>query len=100
MLRIPCPYCGTRDQAEFRFGGENSRSRPNAPEQVSDSEWADYLFYRDNRKGVHRERWVHDYGCRQWFELLRDTVSHEILDSRPLAAPGKRAGEAGGDGFD
>ena len=37
------------------------------------------LFFRDNPKGVHFERWSHHYGCRQWFNVARHTVSHEIL---------------------
>jgi sarcosine oxidase subunit delta len=84
MLRLPCPYCGVRDQSEFRFGGEASIVRPANPEAASDEEWADYLFYRDNLKGVHRERWLHNFGCRQWFLVERDTVTHEILGSRRL----------------
>lgn len=80
MLRIPCPYCGTRDQDEFKFGGESHITRPENPEQASDAEWAEYLFYRKNPKGVHFERWLHSFGCRQWFNLARDTVTHEILE--------------------
>ena len=81
MLRIPCPYCGLRDQDEFQFGGEANIERPADPEQASDAEWADYLFYRDNVKGLHHERWVHSFGCRQWFRLERDTATHEITGS-------------------
>ena len=80
MLRIPCPYCGTRDQDEFKFGGESHITRPEHPEQASDAEWAEYLFYRKNPKGVHFERWLHSFGCRQWFNLARDTVTHEIIE--------------------
>ncbi len=76
MLRIPCPYCGTRDESEFRFGGESHVERP-GPE-VSDAEWADYLFNRENPKGLHYERWCHTYGCSQWFNVVRDTVTHEF----------------------
>ena len=82
MLRIPCPYCGTRDQSEFRFGGEATIVRPADPAAATDEEWADYLFYRDNVRGVHQERWLHGFGCRQWFLVERDTVTHEILGSR------------------
>jgi len=91
MLRIPCPYCGLRDQDEFRCGGEASIVRPAQPDQAGDAAWADYLFYRDNVKGPHLERWLHVYGCRQWFLLRRDTLSHEITEVRRLE-------EAGGDG--
>lgn len=79
-MRIECPFCGLRDQSEFSFGGESRRSRPENPDQASDAEWADYLFYRDNPKGLHSERWVHQYGCRQWFNVVRDTVTHEIIE--------------------
>jgi len=77
MLRIECPYCGVRDEEEFRFGGESHVSRPSL--ESSDGEWADYLFNRANPKGVHYERWLHSYGCGRWFNVARDTVSHEIL---------------------
>ncbi len=76
MLRIPCPYCGTRDESEFRFGGESHVERPGL--EVSDAEWADYLFNRKNPKGLHYERWCHTYGCSQWFNVVRDTVTHEF----------------------
>jgi len=76
MLQIPCPWCGTRDETEFRFGGEAHVERPGI--DVSDAEWADYLFNRENPKGLHYERWFHTFGCRQWFNVARDTVTHEI----------------------
>jgi heterotetrameric sarcosine oxidase delta subunit len=84
MLRIECPFCGVRDQVEFHFGGEASVVRPPVPQSASDAEWADYLFYRDNIKGLHRERWVHSFGCRQWFIVERDTLTHDIRGSRRL----------------
>jgi heterotetrameric sarcosine oxidase delta subunit len=76
MLRIDCPWCGVRDEPEFSYGGEAHVSRPEAG--CSDEEWAQYLFYRSNPRGSHAERWCHSYGCGQWFNVLRDTVSHEI----------------------
>jgi sarcosine oxidase, subunit delta len=33
---------------------------------------------RDNLKGLVRERWLHALGCRQWFVVVRSTVTHEI----------------------
>lgn len=76
MLRISCPFCGTRDETEYRFGGESHITRP-GPE-VTDAEWSDYLFNRENPKGMHYERWCHVFGCGQWFNVARDTVTHEI----------------------
>jgi sarcosine oxidase subunit delta len=78
MLRISCPWCGPRDEIELRWGGEVPLSRSGPPESVSDQAWADYLFYRENPKGWVRERWVHAAGCRQWFVVVRNTVTHEI----------------------
>jgi heterotetrameric sarcosine oxidase delta subunit len=77
MLRISCPYCGLRDEPEFTFGGPSHITRP-AP-SATDSEWADYLFYKDNSKGMHYERWLHAYGCGRWFNVARDTSTHEIF---------------------
>ncbi len=79
MLLIPCPYCGERDEAEFSCGGEAHIARPKAPEQLSDADWADYVFMQSNVKGVFLERWCHSHGCRRWFNLARDTVSYRIL---------------------
>ncbi len=95
MLLIECPWCGLREESEFRCGGEADIVRPVDPGTLSDAEWADYLFMRANPKGRHRERWVHEYGCRRWFNVERDTVTHEILavyrmDERPAAEPASR----------
>ena len=79
MLLIDCPYCGTRDQSEFSYGGEAHIVRPVEPDSLSDEEWADYLFMRTNPKGAYREQWCHSSGCRRWFNVVRDTVSYEIL---------------------
>jgi sarcosine oxidase, subunit delta len=81
MLLIPCPWCGPRDEVEFRYGGEAHIVRPAEPDAVDDAAWAEYLFMRANPKGVLAERWFHANGCRRWFNLLRDTVTHEIAGS-------------------
>jgi len=78
MLILDCPYCGPRDECEFSYGGEAHIVRPPEPENVSDEQWADYLFHRDNPRGLHREQWNHAAGCRRWFNVERDTVSYAI----------------------
>jgi heterotetrameric sarcosine oxidase delta subunit len=78
MLLIPCPWCGPRDEIEFVCGGESHIRRPEPFDQVGDGEWSEYLFFRHNPKGVNFERWAHAYGCRRWFNLARDTATHEI----------------------
>jgi sarcosine oxidase subunit delta len=79
MLLLTCPYCGPRAEIEFRCGGEAHITRPGPHDQVNETAWADYLFYRTNPKGEHHERWVHSAGCRRWFNVARDTVTHRIL---------------------
>ncbi len=80
MLQITCPWCGTRDETEFSYGGQSHIIRPPQPEQITDAQWVDYLHNRDNSKGLYRERWQHSHACRQWFNIVRDTVSHTIYD--------------------
>ena len=81
MLLIPCPWCGPRDETEFSYGGEAHIARPKQPHLLSDEAWADYLYMRANPKGRLAERWVHSAGCRRWFNLVRDTLSHRIVAS-------------------
>ncbi|MEZ0069733.1 sarcosine oxidase subunit delta [Streptacidiphilus sp. MAP12-20] len=78
MLLIRCPWCGERDEVEFRYGGQAHVAYPADPEALTDAQWAEYLFVRDNPKGAFAERWVHAVGCRRWFSLVRDTVSYRM----------------------
>lgn len=86
MLLIDCPYCGPRNESEFSYGAEAHIARPENPEEISDKEWADYVFLRDNPKGIVLERWVHTAGCRRWFNLARNTVTYEILQVYEMGA--------------
>jgi heterotetrameric sarcosine oxidase delta subunit len=87
MLKLDCPFCGARDEREFRCGGQSHITRPGPPAQVSDETWAAYLFLRDNPKGWHFERWLHAAGCRQWFNVARNTVTHEVRQVYAMTAP-------------
>ncbi|WP_449278760.1 sarcosine oxidase subunit delta [Leucobacter sp. GX24907] len=78
MLLIECPNCGPRDETEFHYGGQAHVAYPADPNALSDREWAEYLFYRDNPRGLYAERWNHSIGCRKWFNALRDTVTYEF----------------------
>jgi heterotetrameric sarcosine oxidase delta subunit len=79
MLLITCPWCGPREETEFGYGGQAHVAYPTHQDEISDAEWAQYLFFRDNPKGPFAERWVHSAGCRRWFNAVRDTVSNEFL---------------------
>ena len=76
MMRIPCIQCGPRDENEFICGGEAHLARPGL--EASDAEWGEYLFFRANPKGLHLERWRHVQGCGLWFNLARNTLTHEV----------------------
>lgn len=94
MLNIPCPWCGPRPEDEFVYGEAADPVRPADPHAVSDQEWTDYVYFRDNPKGLHRELWFHRASCHHWFVLERDTVTHEIIAAYP---PGGSPPPAGGE---
>jgi sarcosine oxidase, subunit delta len=85
MMQIPCIHCGLRDENEFVCGGTSHLTRPGLDQ--SDQAWGEYLFFRDNPKGRHFERWRHAQGCGQWFNLVRNTVTHEILSVYAITDP-------------
>ena len=44
----------------------------------TNSEWAHYLHFHAKPKGWLAERWVHFACCGRWFNLWRNTITHEI----------------------
>ena len=105
MLLIDCPHCGPRDETEFHYGGQAHVAYPEDPHALTDPEWAEYLFYRANEKGLFAERWQHAIGCRKWFNAVRDTVSYtfhstsalgETAAPRETIPPGTDAADAAG----
>ena len=76
MLRIPCPYCGVRDETEFRYRGDATRARPSG--DASLEAFAAFVYERANPRGWHVEWWLHVAGCRKLLKVARHTVSHEI----------------------
>ena len=89
MILIKCPYCGERDQSEFANGGEAHVIRPKNPESLSDKDWGEYVFFRNNPKGIFYERWVHSHGCKKWFNAVRNTSTDQILKVYILIAVGE-----------
>ena len=84
MLEIKCPYCGTRSQNEFSYGGDASVKRPQLGKEITDNEWDNFVYYRTNIRGKHSEYWHHVAGCRQWFQVLRNTATHEIFKTAKI----------------
>jgi sarcosine oxidase subunit delta len=87
MLLIPCPFCGPRPELEFRYGGQAHIARPENPAALSDEQWAEFLYLRDNTRGVHAERWRHIHGCARFFNMLRDTTTDRILTTYKAGEP-------------
>ena len=85
MMLLPCPWCGPRNVAEFRYIGE-ARQRPD-PAVTTPQEWRDYLYVTANPRGPVMETWLHRMGCRQFFRAERDTATNEVL---PVQVPGAR----------
>ncbi len=79
MQFISCPWCGDREEVEFHYGGQAHVAYPADPAALDDQQWAEYLFFRDNPRGVFLERWCHSAGCRRWFNAVRDTSTHRFL---------------------
>ena len=86
-MRIPCPYCGDRGNAEFSYLGDATPVRPRdvrrAPGEsghgsVALREFSDYVYQRTNPSGLLREWWQHTGGCRAWLMVERNVTTHEI----------------------
>jgi heterotetrameric sarcosine oxidase delta subunit len=89
MIRLPCPWCGPRDAAEFRYVGE-SRPRPD-PATATVEEWRRHLYLRDNTAAPRAESWYHRMGCRQYLVVVRDPTTDEVVSAE--AARGSADGE-------
>ena len=92
MLQIPCPWCGVRDEVEFRYRGDAGVARPpaNAPLAAFNA----YVYLRANPCGWHREWWLHHAGCRMVFQVERHTLTHEL---RAVEAAERSGADTDGD---
>jgi sarcosine oxidase subunit delta len=85
-MRLPCPFCGLRDEGEFSYEGPATDwPALDAPRR----KWVEAVFLRAQPKGRDEELWRHHLGCGAWLVIERDNVSHAVHGVR-LA----RAGEA------
>jgi len=78
-MLIGCPHCGTRPVDEFTFSGDASPRRPQSLDPLSMDEWLNYVYLRDNPKGLFHEFAHHSGGCRSWLVVARDTLTHEVF---------------------
>ncbi len=87
MLLIPCPWCGPRDENEFTCGGEAHIARPTNGEQLTDAEWARVPVHAQEPEGRALRALDACHGCRRWFNVARDTVTHEIYAVYKMGEP-------------
>ena len=87
MLIIHCPYCGPRPELEFSYGGQAHVARPLDPATVSADEWAEFLYLRNNTRGLHAERWRHVRGCARFFNAVRDTTTDHFVVTYRVGEP-------------
>ena len=87
-MLIRCPQCGERPFSEFVYGGDAAVERPADPAAAAHAQWLTYVYLRQNPRGPHRELWFHEFGCEEWLEVVRDTLTHEISSTAPAGASG------------
>jgi sarcosine oxidase subunit delta len=87
MLLIPCPWCGSRDESEFAYGGDATGAMPPMDLTSGTEDWHRFVHQRGNPAGLHAEYWHHTSGCERWLVVERDTQSHEIASCRDGGAP-------------
>jgi methylglutamate dehydrogenase subunit B len=96
-VRISCPYCGERGNEEFSYLGDATPVRPDPAKPDAEKNFADYVYLRDNPRGLHRELWYHGAGCHAWLVVTRNTLTHEIMNvefARDVTAARERTNEA------
>jgi methylglutamate dehydrogenase subunit B len=87
-MLINCPHCGPRGNEEFAYRGDATVERPaigasDGRDSGIANAWMDYVYWRDNPTGRHRELWYHATGCRAWLIVTRDVTTHEIFSVEP-----------------
>ena len=90
MLLITCPHCGAaaRARVPLRRRRRTWRARPTRRPSTT-RRWSEFLFVRNNPKGLYAERWNHAHGCQRWFNALRDTHTDKFVTTYP--PPARRA---------
>ena len=81
MKILNCPLNGPRNISEFVWGGE---VKPMPDANVSDRDWAGYVFIENNKADMVREWWCH-VPTSYWFIAERNTVTDEIVRTYPAS---------------
>jgi methylglutamate dehydrogenase subunit B len=82
-MMIQCPHCGSRPVEEFTFLGDARPRRPASNDPSTMDQWFEYVYLRDNPRGVFDEYVHHSSGCRSWLVVTRNTETHEVGGAVP-----------------
>ncbi|MEO0367904.1 MAG: sarcosine oxidase subunit delta [Pseudomonadota bacterium] len=82
MKLLRCPLNGVRNITEFTYGGEY-HDMPE-PLAVSSEDWAEYVFFHDNKAGDVYEWWCHT-ASSFWFIAHRNTISDQVIETMSFA---------------
>src|SRR6188508_1655308 len=94
-FQLECPNCGCRPVWEFHYGGP-TRSRPAADAQLTDRQWAEYLYSRENVAGEQTEWWYHRSACKLWFQAKRSTVTNVVVETKRVGSTSVAGGGGSG----
>ena len=76
MKILTCPVNGPRPIQEFHFGG-SFRPLPDL-DDMTDDQWADYVFNRNGEPGVKTEWWYHT-ASGVWFLADRNNETDDVV---------------------
>lgn len=82
MKILNCPLSGPRNISEFSYGGEFHRMPD--PSLCNSREWAEHVFFNQNKAGIVTEWWYHN-ATSYWFLAERNTVSNEVIRTFPAS---------------
>jgi len=77
MKIIDCPLNGPCSAEEFICGGEVVEQ----PDQAASlGDWADYVFFENNSRGLAHEWWFH-VPSNYWFIATRNAATDEFIQT-------------------
>lgn len=84
MRLMECPWCGFRDEVEFRFAGSFDPDAEPAVDGANAALALDPPVTTPRVRMLRHERWSHQAGCRRWFNVVRDVSAGEIMAIYPM----------------
>lgn len=88
MLSIYCPHCKEhRPEIEFANAGQAHIVRPKDMNKMSDDDFYEMFFIRENPKGFNFERWRHSFGCGKFFNAVRNTITDKFITTYKIGEP-------------